>query len=235
MSLRDSSRMSGSVQDLVRLDALSDDPNKVLFVSDRTLYLLANFAGDDVYRLDRYAKEFIGGDWFFSVDPEDSTEVELVNDIANNFGLEVVPVGAYQPPWMSSAYRAASTQTIPNNTFTKVDFDTLEDDTHSAFSLSTNGVIVASDGYYQAIGRVAWAGSSTGIRTLSLYVNGTEFISTQMGSGTTGSLVQQISHSRLFDADDNIELYCRQNTGGDLNLTLFLAAMNNSLSVYRLG
>jgi len=198
MTLRDGNRIPGSVHDLTATLALSDVADQVLFVSPRTLRLLGDLAEVDVKILSRYAKIYLDGGMIDVVEDEDR-EAEDVDEIANRFGLEVVPVGLYQLPWMSSAKRVAATQTIANNTFIKVDFDTLEDDTHSAFSLSTNGVVVPSDGYYQVTGRVAWAGSSTGIRTLSIYLNGAEIISNQIGSGTTGTLVQQISHSRHFD------------------------------------
>jgi len=234
MALRDSNRIPGSVHDLVATLALSDVADQVLFVSPRTLRLLGDLAEVDVKILSRYVTGYLAGGMVDVVEDEDIQSID-VDVIANRFGIEVVPVGIYQTPWMSSAYRAAATQTIPNNVFTLVDFDTLEDDIDEAFSLSTNGVIIPTDGYYDVTGRVVWTGSSTGIRTLSIYLNGSEIISTQMGSGTTGTLVQQISHSRHFDLDDNIQLYCRHNIGSDLNLALFLAQMNNSLSVYRLG
>jgi len=234
MALRDGNRIPGSVHDLAATLALSDVADQVLFVSPRTLRILGDLAEVDVKIYSRYAKSYLAGGMIDVVEDEDS-EAEDVDEIANGFGLEVVPVGIYQPPWMSSAKRVATTQVIPTATPTIVDFDTLEDDIYSAFSLSTNGVIVPSDGYYQVVGRVAWAGASTGTRRLSIYLNGAEIVSTQKGSGTTGSLVQFISHSRKFQLNDNIELYCSQNTGLDLNLILFLSQMNNSLSVYRLG
>jgi len=234
MALRDGNRIPGSVHDLAATLALSDVADQVIFVSPRTLRLLGDLAEVDTKIYSRYAKSYLAGGMIDAVEDEDA-EAEDVDEIANRFGIEVVPVGIYQPPWISSAKRVAATQTIGNNVFVLVDFDTLEDDVDEAFSLSTNGVIIPSDGYYQVIGRVVWAGSSTGIRTLSIYLNGSEIVSTQMGSGTTGTLVQQISHSRHFDLDDNIQLYCRHNIGSDLNLALFLGQMNNSLSVYRLG
>ena len=96
MTLRQSSRIAGSVQDLDRLDGLSDQPLKVLLVSDRTLYLLANFAANDTRIYSRYAKSYGDGDFYQAVE-EDDTEADLVDEIANRFGLEVQPVSLYNP------------------------------------------------------------------------------------------------------------------------------------------
>lgn len=91
MSIRQASQIKGSIHDVTRLSALSGDDCHVLFVSSRTLYLLANFATQDVDFLSRYAKDIYDGGLVDIVDGGDAEEV-LVREIANNFGLEVIPV-----------------------------------------------------------------------------------------------------------------------------------------------
>lgn len=91
MSIRPEAHIKGSVHDVVRLAALSGDDCHVLFVSSRTLYLMANFAMGEVDYLGRYAKEIYDGGLIDVVDSGD-TEETLVREIANNFGLEVIPV-----------------------------------------------------------------------------------------------------------------------------------------------
>jgi hypothetical protein len=234
MALRDGNRIPGSVHDLTATLALSDVADQVLFVSPRTLRLLANLAEVDVKILSRYAKNYLPGGMIDVVEDED-TEAEDVDEISNRFGIEVMPVGIYQPPWVSSAKRAAATQTVANNVFTRVDLDTLVDDEGEAFSLSTDGVIVPTDGFYSVLGRVVWAGNATGIRTISIYLTGVEIASFQLAAVTTSAIVIEINHHQRFAADDNIQLYCRQNSGGNLDLVQFGVGLNNFLSVYRLG
>lgn len=81
----------GSIQDIVRLQALSDEPCNVLLVSDRTLYLLANFALNEVGWITRYYDYITGV--FYNYPLESSPDGELVQDIANRFNLEVTPMG----------------------------------------------------------------------------------------------------------------------------------------------
>jgi len=234
MTLRDGNRTPGSVHDLTATLALSDVADQVLFVSPRTLRLLGDLAEVDVKVYSRYAKSYLDGGMIDAVEDEDSDAVD-VDEVANRFGIEVVPVGAYQIPWVSSAKRVAATQTIANNTFTRVDLDTLVDDVGEAFSLSTDGVIVPTDGFYSVLGRIVWAGNATGIRTLSIYKNGAEIASFQLAAVTTSAIVIEINHHQRFSADDNIQLYCRQNSGGNLDLVQFGVGLNNFISVYRLG
>lgn len=91
MSIRQEAHIKGSVHDVARLAALSGDDCHVLFVSSRTLYLLANYATGEVDYLARYAKDIYDGGLIDTVDPGDIEET-LVREIANNFGLEVIPV-----------------------------------------------------------------------------------------------------------------------------------------------
>lgn len=91
MPIRYAQRVNGAVHDVARLTALSGDDCHVLFVSSRTLYLLANFADKEVNFTGRYVKEYLDGGLIDTVergDPEETTALE----IANRFGLEVIPV-----------------------------------------------------------------------------------------------------------------------------------------------
>jgi len=91
MALRQRSRIAGAVQDVARLQELPGDDCNVLFVSSRTLYLLANLAQKEVGWLGRYVVEFLDGGWVETVE-EDTVEAEFVGTVANNFGLEVIPM-----------------------------------------------------------------------------------------------------------------------------------------------
>ncbi len=77
--------------DVARLQALPDDDCHILFVSSRTLYLLANYASSEVNFLGRYAESFTTDGYYQPVQPGGALEI-VKNDIANRFGVEVVPV-----------------------------------------------------------------------------------------------------------------------------------------------
>lgn len=91
MSIREEAHIKGSVHDVVKLAALSGDDCHILFVSSRTLYILANYAMGEVDYLGRYAKDIFDGGLVDVVDGGD-TEEEFVREVANQFGLEVIPV-----------------------------------------------------------------------------------------------------------------------------------------------
>lgn len=91
MTIRDVTRVSGSLQDVTRLSELPDDDCNVLLVSSRTLYLLANYAVSEVNFLGRYfTDEFAGG--LVKVLEDSSPEVPFVREVAQNFRNEVIPV-----------------------------------------------------------------------------------------------------------------------------------------------
>jgi hypothetical protein len=91
MSLKDANRAKGSIQDVTKLTGLSSDAGHILCVSERTLYLLANYAQNEVAYLGRYAKSFADGGMYSAVEEGDAQEIDVL-EIANRFALEVQPV-----------------------------------------------------------------------------------------------------------------------------------------------
>ena len=91
MSIRYAERVNGAYHDVARLQSLAADDCHVLFVSSRTLYLLANFADKEVNFVGRYVKEYLNGGLIDTVERGDAEE-ETALEIANRFGLEVIPV-----------------------------------------------------------------------------------------------------------------------------------------------
>ena len=114
-----------------------------------------------------------------------------------------------------SAY-ASSGQAIPNATFTKVQLQTEEFDTASAFDSTTNYRFQPSvAGYYQINGSTAFATNSCSVLLTSIYKNGTEYkrgnaftASTAVGGGAgVCSLLY------LNGTTDYIELWAYQVSG----------------------
>lgn len=91
-TLRDARSVSGSVHDIEALRALQSSDCNALFVSSRTLYLLANLAQLDINFKSRFASEFLPGGQYIVVDPAGS-DGDLVDEIINNFRLEVYDMG----------------------------------------------------------------------------------------------------------------------------------------------
>lgn len=126
-----------------------------------------------------------------------------------------------------SAYAAAILQTIPNNTQTKVLFQTEEYDTNSNYANSRFTPTVA--GYYQLNAEVRLDGSSgTGEMMIILYKNGAEYkrgtnqSGTQIASNFWAMQVSSVAYAN--GTGDYFEIYVQQGSGSDRTVT----AVNNS-------
>lgn len=76
------SRVGGFVHDIVTVASLSDEPNNIRLLSDRSLYILQNLSAEDVTFLSRYG-EILTGDFYFPVLPgtSEASDVEDAIDI----------------------------------------------------------------------------------------------------------------------------------------------------------
>lgn len=118
-----------------------------------------------------------------------------------------------------SAYQS-STQTVSNATWTKVQLQTKEFDTASAFDSTTNYRFQPSiAGYYQVQGLVTFAGSASNIyTTASIYKNGASFKVNQVyGAYASGPMIVALVY--LNGSTDYLELYGYQASGGNLGTT----------------
>ena len=107
-------------------------------------------------------------------------------------------------------------QAVSNNTLTKIQLQTEEFDTASAFDSTTNyrfTPLVA--GYYQINGAVFFA-SATASVIASIYKNGSEY-KRGVYFGTSGQSAIVSSLVYLNGSTDYIELYGYQSSGGNLN------------------
>ena len=137
-------------------------------------------------------------------------------------------------------YRATSTQTIANNTLTKVAWQSLELTQGSVFSFASNEFSMVAnsiyDGWYLIAYQTSWDGGIAGsYREAFIHKNGTKMHSTRSinpsiaaGVGTTN-----VSASVAYlTATDVLSLQVQQNSGGNLDI---LNTSNNSyISICRL-
>lgn len=128
-----------------------------------------------------------------------------------------------------SAYQS-STQTVSNNTLTKIQLQTEEFDTNSNFDSTTNYRFTpAVAGYYQINGAVFYT-SATNSVIASVYKNGSEF-KRGVYFGTSGQSAVVSVLVYLNGSTDYVELYGYQSSGGNLNVqtgataTYFQASM----------
>ena len=87
------SRVGGFVHDISALTSLSDEPNNIRLLSDRSLYVLQNLSQEDITFLSRYG-ELLGGDFYLPVEagsPEASDvqdAVDLIRRDLNDMSVE---------------------------------------------------------------------------------------------------------------------------------------------------
>lgn len=81
--------VNGSIFDVAALSEISEDDCHVLFVSGRTLYLMQHFARNEVNWLSRYSEGQVSELWYLPVDLDSAETLDLVEDIARNYRLEV--------------------------------------------------------------------------------------------------------------------------------------------------
>ncbi len=87
-NIRNTNEVKGTVFDLPHAMSLPSDDCNVLLVSSRTLFFIQSFGLGEVSFESRYASSFLPGSRY--VLAQTSSEFDDINDIINNYGLEVV-------------------------------------------------------------------------------------------------------------------------------------------------
>ncbi len=93
MARRLLSRVGGFVHDIDTVASLSDEPNNIRLLSDRSLYILQNLSLEDVTFLSRYG-EMLGGDLYLPVlagtpnASEVNDAIDLIRRDLNSMGVE---------------------------------------------------------------------------------------------------------------------------------------------------
>jgi hypothetical protein len=116
-----------------------------------------------------------------------------------------------------SAYNNA-TQSISNNTLTKIDFQVEDFDTNNNFASSRFTPTVA--GYYQINAGLNIAPAASGVAAVAIYKNGNEWQSgSQIPMNGTYSVRPVVSTVIYFNGStDYVEIYGLQISGGSLNV-----------------
>jgi len=136
--------------------------------------------------------------------------------------------GATAPEWKTPAAGGsfagcslvdANQQTITNNTYTALTWDTEDFDTDGFHSTSSNTSRITipsgKGGYYLFTGQVGWDDNTTGVRILKLYKNGTEVPRTGYLEPNAQYPTMSMTTILSLVATDYVEMYVYQNSGGN--------------------
>lgn len=142
-----------------------------------------------------------------------------------------VNAGATAPEWGAAAgltyigvsvYKSAA-QTIANNTDTALTFDSEFFDTDSFHDTVSNTsrltIPAGKGGKYALTGLLSWNGSSAGtIRAIKIYKNGSILNQISQTNSTVDGAILPAAQVYNLVATDYLEIYVRQNTGGNLDV-----------------
>ena len=111
-------------------------------------------------------------------------------------------------------------QTISNASHTKVTNFSTTIDTDSATSSGTFTVPTGKSGKYLLFACTSWAANATGQRLVQIRKNSSEImrISSFAGESTNNNVLANGSGLLDLTAGDDLELFCYQNSGGNLGL-----------------
>lgn len=134
---------------------------------------------------------------------------------------------------------AASTQSIPNTTWTSLLFDTEEYDSDGFHSTSSNTsrftVPAGFGGKYFFTATTAWAANSTGSRYVAWAKNGTRNLHLQQIAQNVTGFDRAVNDTMLLIPGDYIEVMVYQDSGGAINQVASVSASLTKLDSGKVG
>ena len=175
-----------------------------------------------------------------------ATAADTPARLAIGSSANVLTVSGGLPVWAAPAapslvgcslYKSAN-QSINNNTFTAITFNSEDYDTDSFHDTSTNTSRITipsgKGGKYLITGVIIFQDNATNDRTVYLYKNGTSdqelFAQKNAGGYNTSN---GLSFVKVLNAADYIEVFALQNSGGALNI--IGTTLSTHFQVYYLG
>ena len=132
----------------------------------------------------------------------------------------------------------STTQSIPNNTSTALNFNSERFDTDVIHDNATNNerLTCKTAGLYLITANIGFAANATGVRAILLQLNGTTFIASINGPNNGASASRRLEVSTLYQlaVNDFVTVLAFQDSGGSLN-TEQVANITPEFSMVRLG
>jgi hypothetical protein len=162
-------------------------------------------------------------------------------DIFNNLGVggDAEFLGQVSN-WLSRVTNTA-TQSLTNNTGTKLTFNTASStpdigsyDPQGWFDNANDNITIGQAGFYCVTANVAFATNATGRREVTIVVNGTQAASTNVSAASASTTNLSVSTNLYLDVGDLVTVNALQTSGGALN-TANVAGVFPALSVGRIG
>jgi len=120
----------------------------------------------------------------------------------------------------AKGYRATTVQSIPNVTATKIQLNAENYDELGEFDPTTNySFTVTTTGYYLVVGKIEYSSSvDQSMHQCNVYKNGAAAVIGTLRSSGTGDLNVFCMDIIYLAANDYLELWAYQGTGGDVNV-----------------
>jgi hypothetical protein len=117
----------------------------------------------------------------------------------------------------ATIYRNA-TQSQSTASLDKVLIDTVDNDSHGAFSSANNRYVAPAPGRYLVTAQVSWQANATGTRQSYVYINGVSKARCVLPPVTGGDITLTITKLFKLSAGDYVEIFAQQTSGGALNI-----------------
>lgn len=146
-------------------------------------------------------------------DTAENVIIAEINDAFDKFDNNFVP---------AAKMHFIGTQTLTHNVTATQDFDVTTFDTFAARSegamadLALNRIVVRKAGVYKISGSTGWASNATGVRRMSILVNGTPIAHSEAAPVTGGVTATGVSVDEVLAVNDVITLETVQTSGGNL-------------------
>jgi hypothetical protein len=194
--------------------------------------------GDDVaVMFSKEGKPWVIGSWY-AVDRLDSGNVELPDyeegdlRLGNSTGshvtiesdgtINIVSVDneSINIDKQSAVVYHSTAQTIPNNdTYYKVEFDTIESDEEDLYDETNHQYVLKHDGDYRFTATLMFPTAGQNNRyTLAIFINGVEEKRRSFQSSVNAEMSLDVSLDKRLNAGDEISVYIKQNSGSDRDI-----------------
>jgi hypothetical protein len=143
----------------------------------------------------------------------ENVDVSEINSAFDKFDNHFIP---------AAKMTRTTTQSISNNTGTKIAYDTVEFDTYASrtegamASASNDEFTIRKAGLYRVEAKLNWPGNATGYRSMRIVKNGTTINAMYIVGSSAASQTTHISDTLLLAVNDVIQFHCFQNSGGSL-------------------